>query len=75
MRILRGILAGLLFFGLASFAMAGNEKLIKEVEAIGDALAEAMLAGDVETMLDMYMDDAISLPNFAPSSRSLIRNV
>lgn len=65
MRALRYVLAGLLVLGLPATVSAG-EDLMKEVEALGDALAEAMLADDVETMLGMYAEDAISLPNYGP---------
>jgi ketosteroid isomerase-like protein len=59
---------GLLVIGLAMPVVAGdsNEKLLKEVEAIGDSLAEAMLSDDIEFMLGMYAEGAISLPNYSP---------
>ena len=67
MRVSRNALACLLVLGLASFCWAGHhESLEKEVAAIGDALAEAMVANDVDTLLAMYADDAISLPNYSP---------
>lgn len=51
-----------------SFAVAARDQLdLKaEVKALGDDLAQAMLAGDVDKMLSFYTEDAISLPNFAP---------
>ena len=67
MRTLQLVLAVFLVLGLSGFAAAGgDEKLMQEVTEIGDALAEALLANDIETMLDMYADDAISLPNYSP---------
>jgi uncharacterized protein (TIGR02246 family) len=48
-------------------ALAGkNEKLMKELEVLGDALSKAMLEDDLDFMLGMYADDAISLPNYGP---------
>jgi len=68
MRAFRCVIAGCLVIGLAAVASAGgsDEKLMKEVEAIGDALAKAMLDEDVELMLGMYAEGAISLPNYGP---------
>lgn len=68
MRALRCVVALSIVFALAAAASAEQHEnaLMKEVEAVGDALVEAMLAGDVERMLGMYTDDAISLPNFGP---------
>ena len=67
MRTIRWVVLTLLVLVLAGAVSAGgDEKLMKEVGAIGDALAEAMLANDVESMLNMYADDAISLPNYSP---------
>jgi ketosteroid isomerase-like protein len=53
---------------LAAGASAGghNEALMKEVEAFGDALAKAMVANDVEFLLGLYAEGAISLPNYGP---------
>ena len=67
MRVLRLVLVGFVVLGLTGVASAGgDEELMKEVAEIGDALTEAMLANDIETMLDMYAEDAISLPNYSP---------
>jgi uncharacterized protein (TIGR02246 family) len=67
MRIFRAVLFGVLVLGLTGVASAGgDEKLMQEVTKIGDTLAAAMLANDVEKMLDMYAEDAISLPNYGP---------
>ena len=66
MRVFRVAMACLLVFGLAAAASAAPNDLMNEVEAIGDALAEAMVANDMDTMLAMYTDDAISLPNYGP---------
>jgi uncharacterized protein (TIGR02246 family) len=67
MRTTRLVLVSFLVLVLAGVVFAsGDDKLMKEVKALGDALAEAMLANDVETMLSMYAEDAISLPNYSP---------
>ncbi len=67
MRALRCLAASLLILALPAAAAADqHEALMEEVAAIGDALAEAMLANDADTMLAMYTEDAISLPNFGP---------
>jgi ketosteroid isomerase-like protein len=68
MRVFRCGAVGVLVIGLATLAAAGdsNEALLKEVEAIGDSLAEAMLSDDVDFMLGMYAEGAISLPNYGP---------
>jgi len=67
MRTKQILLAGVLVVGLSGMVTAGSDdKLMQEVTELGDALAEAMLANDVETMLDMYAEDAISLPNYSP---------
>jgi uncharacterized protein (TIGR02246 family) len=67
MRTMRIVLACVLALGAAGVeAGGGDDKLMQEVTALGDALAEAMLANDVETMLGMYAEDAISLPNYSP---------
>jgi len=67
MRVVSCVVVSLLVLGVATAVSAEqNEGLMKEVEVIGDALAKAMLADDVDTMLEMYADDAISLPNFGP---------
>lgn len=47
---------------LPAAAADDHDALMQEVDALGDALAEAMLAGDVEEMLAAYAEDAISLP-------------
>ncbi len=51
---------------VAAVAEQHEGGLMAEVEAFGDAIEKAMLAEDVETMLAMYADDAISLPNYGP---------
>lgn len=67
MGALRCVVAGLLLLGLPAAAAADqHDALMQEVAAFGDALAEAMLAGDLDTMLGMYTEDAISLPNYGP---------
>ena len=67
MSAIRCVVVGLLVLAVAAAAPSGeNKELMKEVEAIGDALAKAMLEDDVDTMLGMYVEDAISLLNFGP---------
>ena len=68
MRLLRCLLASLLVLGWVPAALAGHHEsdLMKEVAAIGDTISKAMVANDVETMLALYTDDAISLPNYGP---------
>ena len=67
MRVRRMVLVSVLALGLAGAVSGGSDdKLMEEVTALGDTLAEAMLANDVETMLAMYAEDAISLPNYSP---------
>jgi uncharacterized protein (TIGR02246 family) len=68
MSALRSILASLLVLVLVSAISAGHHEkdLMKEVAAIGDTISTAMVANDVETMLALYADDAISLPNYGP---------
>ena len=63
----RYAVAVLLFAGLATAAAAESDKtLMQEVEAFGATFNEALLAGEVDTMLALYTEDAISLPNFGP---------
>jgi ketosteroid isomerase-like protein len=59
---------GLFVLGLVAPAWAAHHEdaLMKEVTALGDALTKALLVDDIETMLGMYAEDAISLPNFSP---------
>lgn len=67
MRVFSGVLVCVVVLGLTSAAGAGHhEDLTKEVEAIGNTLADAMVAGDTDTLLALYADDAISLPNYGP---------
>jgi len=68
MRVLRCVVAGVVIMGLAGVVSASHHesKLMKEVAAIGDALAKAMVDNETEVLLAMYVDDAISLPNFSP---------
>ena len=67
MRAICCVVVSLLVLGVVTAASAEqNQGLMKEVDALGDALAKAMLEDDVDTMLGMYAKDAISLPNFGP---------
>lgn len=67
MRVVRCLILSLLVLGWVATAPAEQHgELMKEVEAIGDTLSQAMLDNDIDTMLAMYTEDAISLPNFEP---------
>jgi len=68
MRTLRLVVAVLLVLGLVSAASAAHHEndLKKEVKAIGDTISKAMVGNDVDTMLGLYAEDAISLPNYGP---------
>lgn len=59
------VLVGALLLCLPLGAQA-NDDLEQEVEAIGDALAKAMVNDDFEAVSGFYAEDAISLPNFEP---------
>lgn len=59
--------ACLLLLGLPAAAMADHhDSLMQEVAAIGERIQKAMMEDDVDTMLSMYTEDAISLPNYGP---------
>ena len=69
MRTTRFLVVVLCAAGLSvSAALAGDskKKLMNEVTALGDTPTKAMLSDDMETMLGMYAEDAISLPNYSP---------
>jgi uncharacterized protein (TIGR02246 family) len=68
MHALRFVVAVLLVLGLVSAASAGHHEkdLMKEVAAIGATVSKAMVANDTDTLLALYADDAISLPNYGP---------
>ncbi|MDH3524190.1 MAG: DUF4440 domain-containing protein [Acidobacteriota bacterium] len=66
MRTARVVLVGVLVLGLAPVVAAEESALMAEVKALGDALSEAMMADDVDFMLGMYAEGAISLPNYGP---------
>ena len=68
MRAFRCVVASLMVMGLAATSWAGQNEdgLMKEVKALGDVLAKAMLENDVDFMLGLYAEDAISLPNYGP---------
>ena len=68
MRAFRCFVVTLFVFGMATAASADRDEdsLMKEVEALGDALTKALLEDDIESMLGMYAEDAISLPNYGP---------
>ncbi|MFQ5877302.1 MAG: YybH family protein [Acidobacteriota bacterium] len=56
------ILAALL--SLAHAGAAGTGDLVAELAAIGDRLDEAVVAGNFETVLSFYAEDAVVMPNF-----------
>ena len=66
MRLIRCFVAVALLLGLAAGASAEHHEgdLIKELTAIGDGISKAMVENDVEYLLGLYAEDAISLPNF-----------
>ena len=66
MRVIRCLVAVVLLFGLAAGASAEHHEsdLIKELTAIGDGISKAMVENDVEHLLSLYAEDAISLPNY-----------
>jgi ketosteroid isomerase-like protein len=68
MRAIRWLFVVVFVLGLGAAVSAGGSdaKLMQEVRALGDALTKAMLDNEVEVMLEMYADDAISLPNYGP---------
>lgn len=68
MRAMRCLVAVLLVCGLAAGAVAEHHEgdLMGEVTAIGDTLAKAMVDNDVDVLLGMYAEGAISLPNYGP---------
>ena len=70
MRVFRCAVAVLLVLGVAGSASAGHHEkgkaLMEEVTKIGDDLATAMVAKQVDRLLSMYAEGAISLPNYGP---------
>jgi ketosteroid isomerase-like protein len=60
------LLAFALMTGLAVAPAAAGDALMEEVTAIGDAMEKAMVAGDLDTIMAFYLEDAISLPEYAP---------
>ena len=73
MKLRQAVVLGCLFMVLATGASAGghNEALMKEVEALGDALSKAMVENDVDFLLGLYAEDAISLPNYGPRMQGM----
>ena len=51
---------------LAAGSPAAGDDLMQEVTAIGDAMEKAIVAGDLDTIMAYYLEDAISLPEYAP---------
>jgi len=73
MRELRVVLVVFLVLSVAVVVSAGKseEKLMKEVTAIGDSISKAMVEDDFEFLLGLYTEDAISLPNYGPRMEGL----
>jgi ketosteroid isomerase-like protein len=75
MRALRCAVTALLVLGVAAGASGSHhekqEALMKEVTKIGDDLARAMVAKNVDRMLTMYAPGAISLPNYGPRMQGI----
>ena len=73
MRAFRYLVVGLFVLSLAAPAWAAHHEdaLMKEVTAIGDSISKAIVADDIEFMLGLYTEDAISLPNFSPRMEGL----
>ena len=75
MRSARVVVTVLIVLGVAAVAVADHHEkpdaLMKEVTAIGDALSRAMVEKDVDLMLGMYAEDAISLPNYGPRMQGM----
>ncbi len=72
MRGVRCLVAAVAILGLAGVAAADSHgDLMAEVKAIGDSLSDAMMNNDVDTMLAMYTEDAISLPNYGPRMQGI----
>ena len=75
MRALRCLVALLLVSGLAVAAAAEHHEkaaaLKEEVTKLGDELAAAMVANEVDKMLAMYAPGAISLPNYSPRMQGI----
>lgn len=52
---------------MQSFAYAqGNDALKPKIDKLNKEFAAAMLQGNTDKMLDMYAEDAISLPSYRP---------
>jgi len=74
MRTMRFIAMTCLIGALATGAFAAhheNTKLMKELTAIGDMFTELMAKNDMDAMLEWYLDDAISLPNYGPRMQGM----
>ena len=70
---LRFLFAMILILALTGAATAEHHEgdLLEEVEAFGDAISKAMVADDIETLLAMYAEGAISLPNYSPRMQGI----
>ncbi len=67
MRVSQRLGAACLVLILPTGAVAdSHQDLMQEVTAFGDALAQAILDNDAEAAFAMYVEDAISLPNYGP---------
>ena len=66
MKAFRCVVLSVVALGFAIVAPADHHELIEEVRALDDALEEAVLADDIDSMLAVYAEDPISLPNRSP---------
>ena len=73
MRTRQTLVLGCLVMFTAVVASAGghNKALMEEVEALGDALSKAMVENDVDFLLGLYAEGAISLPNYGPRMQGM----
>ena len=73
MRVRHVLVCGYFFMLLAGVVSAGShdDALMKEVEALGNALEVAIIEDDIDFILGAYAEDAISLPNFSPRQEGL----
>ena len=69
----RSLMLGIFLF--ASVAMlaqkGGNEELKATIQDYNDAMCDAMVKGDNETILSYYHDNVISMPNYSEMIRGM----
>jgi ketosteroid isomerase-like protein len=54
------------FMLITSISFAQNSELKEKIQMMNNDLAKAIVAGDTETIMAMYTDDAVSLPSYEP---------